>query len=112
MADPVNIECYTFKHCQELIVSEIAQDVREMADVLFQHGLISEDTYDKVNELNDTKKNKARLLVRDIERQVKSYPTIYEQILTIFSEKYADLVTALQDEHKKITTTSQDSKLV
>ncbi len=106
---PINIEYHTLRTRRDLIVSEIAQDVQQIASALFQHHIISEDINDEVNELDKTKKNKARLLVSAIEKTVKRYPTVYQQFLTILSEsRCADLVKALKDEHEKITTTYQN----
>ncbi len=105
----INIEYHTLTTRHDLIVSEIAQDVQQIASALFQHQIISEDINDEVNELDKTKKTKARLLVSEIEKTVKRYPTVFQQFLTILSEAgCADLVKALKDEHEKITTTYQN----
>lgn len=65
--------------CHEKLVSEIGQDPRQMAGVLFQHKFISKDTKDKVNQLNETNDYKARLLVDDIESKVNSYSEFYQK---------------------------------
>ena len=88
------------------MISEIAGDPKQMAGALFQHHFIPKDTLERVNELNETSRDKASRLVRDIETEVNRNPTSYQQILTIFMEtnsvRYTDLVTVLQEKYEKI----------
>ncbi len=105
MAEPIDklsIGYETLVSCRVTVVSEIAGDPGAMASSLFQHRFISEETKDKVSELNETKKKKARLLVDDIESKVKSFPGRYEEFLTILSNtvRFADLVKMLGDKYK------------
>ena len=89
--------------CHEKLVSEIAQDPEQMAVSLFQHRFIFEDTRDKINQLDRTKRYKAILLVADIESRVKSYPEFYETFMRILGENkllYCDLVKSLQEEYE------------
>ncbi len=110
MAESLSIEYETLVGCRETVVSEIAGDPRQMASALFQHRFISEDTKDKVDELNETKKQKARLLVGEIENKVKSYPKFYEKLLSILREvdsRYIDLVKKLQEKYTKIQSSKE-----
>ncbi len=106
MAESINIGHEALVFCHEQLVSEIAGDPQQMAGVLFQHGFISKTTKDKVNELNETKEYKARLLVDDIESKIKSFPLLFEQFLAILKEteaRYTDLIKALEEKYKRIT---------
>ncbi len=58
--------------CHEKLVSEIAQDPKQMAVTLFQHRFIFEDTKAKINELDRTRRDKAILLVDDPTLKAKS----------------------------------------
>ncbi len=102
MAESINIEYHTLVRCRELIASEISDDVKRMASVLFQHQIIFKDTLERVLELNDIKSDKARWIVSEIENTVKCYPTVYKQLLTILSEsRYAELMKRLE-QHLKV----------
>ena len=74
MAHGVNLGYETLVSCHDKLVSEIASDPKQMAGLLFQDRFISEDTKDKINQLDKTKRDMARILVDDIEAKVKSYP--------------------------------------
>ncbi len=104
----VNIGHKVLVCCHELLVSEIAGDPQKMAGMLFQHRFISEDTKDKINELDRTKTHKARMLTDDIERKVKFYPEFYENFIAILREtdlqyRYTDLVKVLEEEYRKLS---------
>ena len=106
MDGPINIGHEALVCCHEQLVSEIAGDPRQMAGVLFQYRFISKATKDKVNELNETKEYKARLLVDDIESKIKSFPLLFEQFLAILKKteaRYTDLIKALEEKYKRIT---------
>ena len=110
----LNIGYEALVSCHEKLVSEIAQDPEQMAVTLFQHRFIFEDTRDKINQLDRTKRYKAILLVGDIESKVKSYPEFYEKCLLILGENkllYCDLLKSLQEEYEKIAAKSKDGNL-
>ncbi|XP_064398913.1 uncharacterized protein LOC135345417 [Halichondria panicea] len=99
--------------CHEMLVSEIAQDPKQMAVSLFQHRFILEDTKAKINELDRTRKDKAILLVDDIENKVKSHPEFYETFLLILGENellYCDLVESLLQQYEKYGRIEPESK--
>ncbi len=111
----MNIGYEALVNCHEKLVSEIAQDPEQMAVSLFQHRFIFEDTRDKINQLDRTKRYKAILLVADIESRVKSHPEFYEKFLLILGENellYCDLVKSLQEEYERIEAESKDSNLI
>ncbi len=99
-----NIGYEVLVSCHEKLVSEIAQDPEQMAATLFQHRVyISDDTKAKIDALDRTKRDKAILLVDDIESKVKCYPKFYVKFLFILGElRYCNLLKLLQEEHKKI----------
>ena len=108
MAYEVNIGYEVLVSCHDKLVSEIASDPKQMAGLLFQHRFISEDTKDKVNQLDRTKKDMARILVDDLQAKVKSYPEYYEKFLMILTENsplYEDLLSVLQEVYKALEGT-------
>ncbi len=111
----LNIGYEALVSCHEKLVSEIAQDPKQMAVTLFQHRFIFEDTKAKINELDRTKRDKAILLVDDIESKVKWLPEFYEKFLQILSENellYCDLVKSLQEKYdEKIEAESKNGNL-
>ena len=106
MAYEVNIGYEVLVNCHEKLVSEIALDPKQLAGLLFQHRFISKDTKEKVNQLNITKSDMARMLVDDLQAKVKSYPEYYETLLMILSQTksrlFDDLLNTLQEEYKGI----------
>ena len=110
----LNIGYEALVSCHDKLVSEIAKDPKQMAVSLFQHRFIFEDTKAKINELDRIKRDKAILLVDDIESKVKCYPEFYEKFLLILGENellYCDLVKSLQEEYEKIEAESKDGNL-
>ncbi len=110
----LNIGYEALVSCHDKLVSEIAQDPKQMAVTLFQHRFIFEDTKAKINELDRIKRDKAILLVDDVENKVKSFPEFYEKFLLILGENellYCDLLKSLQEEYEKIAAKSKDGNL-
>ncbi len=111
----LNIGYEALVSCHEKLVSEIAQDPKQMAVSLFQHRFIFEDTKAKINELDRTRRDKAILLVDDIESKVKCYPEFYEKFLLILGKNellYCDLVKSLREEYEKIEAESKYGDLI
>ena len=91
--------------CNEKLVSEIAQDPHKMAGLLFQNHFISGDTNKKINELNQSKNDKARMLVMELQDKVKCFPEKYDKFIDILKEDpewSEDLLFALQDCYQRI----------
>ena len=85
--------------CNEKLVSEIAQDPKRMAGILFQENFISSETNEKINQLDQTKTEKARMLVRELQAKVKSFPGRYDKFIEVIGENLEwsrDLLQALQ----------------
>ncbi len=111
----LNIGYEALVSCHEKLVSEIAQDPKQMAITLFQHRFIFECTKAKINELDRTRRDMAILLVDDIESRVKSHPEFYEKFLLILGENellYCDLVKSFQEEYERIEAESKDGNLI
>ena len=92
-------------NCNEILVSEIAPDPHRMAGQLFQHHLISANTNEKINQLNQSNSHKARILVMELQSKVKSFPDLYIKFIDILKEDpewSGDLLSTIQDCHKKI----------
>ncbi len=77
----------------------------DMTDFLHRSGLITEETYDAVNDPQSTTLNsmkKASLLVRDIQLKVRLNPENYDILIRYFSDnewKYKDILKILNEEY-------------
>ncbi len=78
---------------------------RDMTHFLHTSGLISEKTYDSVNDPRSTTLNsmeKASLLVHDIKLKVRLNPENYHVLIRYFNEneqKYKDILKILNEEY-------------
>ena len=71
----------------EKIVEALSRDPKGLAQALFGKGLISNAVLDEMNELNETKTDKARRLYSAVIKVVKEYPRQYDYFIQIFKER-------------------------
>lgn len=100
--------------CNEELVSDFASDPSRTAGLLFQHGLISDETNRKVNELNVTTTDKARFIVQALQDRAKGFPRTYTDFIGILTDEVAkhgehqDLLRVVQETESSIVKEISD----
>ncbi len=102
--------------CNEQLVTHFASDPGGNAGVMFQNHLISEGTNQKINQLDKTNTDKARMLVVELQARVKSFPGTYDEFITILrerNERHDDLLlSVLTDKYKELEAVTDTHQTV
>ncbi len=92
--------------CNEQLVADFASDPGGLAGVMFQNHLISDETNQKIIQLDKTNTDKARMLVVVLQAKVKSFPGTYDKFITILQERNErhddELLSVLTDKYKEL----------
>lgn len=95
----------TMVACGDKIVEGLSREPKELALSLHAKGIIADDTFQETNELNETKREKARRLYTAALEVVKTYPHRFADFVAVFQKNqllYFDLLKALEETYKRI----------
>ena len=91
--------------CGDKIVEGLSREPKELALSLHTKGIIADDTLQETNELNETKRGKARRLYTAVLDVVKTYPRRFEDFVAVLQTNqllHIDLLKELEETYKRI----------
>ena len=95
----------TMVACGDKIVEGLSREPKELALSLHSKGIIADDMFQETNELNETKREKARRLYTAVLDVVKTYPRRFEDFVAVFQTNqllHIDLLKELEETYKRI----------
>lgn len=91
--------------CPEL-VHVLQHSLEEVPDRCLARSLISEETYHKILELNDTDSTKTRLMLSNIASNISHNSKHFEEFVSILEQQGEEIAQALREELKELKRVS------